>query len=264
MEYPSPYYRVPLIKLLAAAAARPVKQMELWSYDFLDESRRDPFKASCIMYSADWRRVVEGHPASKRIIAQIETDGGTFYLPLGSPIHDTSPSDIPQLFLPTWVLDSLGVSGSGDDATVSWVSEETFPPATSITLRPHDSAFYTTDIKAELEVALGRIAILRRGDTILIPLDALGGYAIGFDIVHTEPAAVVLADGDEVAIEFEAALDRPPTPEPEPVPEPAEEPPVDFSTMIPAAAAPEPQGRRLGGTTRPPLADGRPWNPYRD
>lgn len=235
--------------------------MELWSYDFLDESCRDPYKASCIMYTADWRRVVEDHPAFKRIIAQIETDAGTFYLPLGTPIHETSPSDAPQLFLPTWVLDSLGISGSGEDATVSWVSEETFPPATSITLRPHDSAFYNTDIKAELEVALGRIAILRRGDTILIPLEALGGYTIGFDIVHTEPAAVVLADGDEVAIEFEAALDKPTTPVA------AEEPPIDFSTMIPTLViptAPEPQGRRLGGTTRPPLPNGRPWNPYRD
>ena len=221
------------------------------------------------MYTADWRRVVEDHPVSKRIIAQIETDAGTFYLPLGTPIHETSPSDAPQLFLPTWVLDSLGVSGSGEDATVSWVSEETFPPATSIRLRPHDSAFYSTDIKAELEVALGRIAILRRGDTLLIPLEALGGYAIGFDIVHTEPAAVVLADGDEVAIEFEAALDRPPTPlaaAAEAVKE-VEEPPIDFSTMIPAAApasAPELQGRQLGGTRRAPLADGRLWNPYRD
>lgn len=218
------------------------------------------------MYIADWRRIIEEHPSSKRIIAQIETDAGTFYLPLGTPIHETSPSDVPQLFLPTWVLDCLCVSGSGEDATVSWVSEETFPPATSITLRPHDSAFYNTDIKAELEVALGRLAILRRGDTILIPLKALGGYAIGFDIVHTEPAAVVLADGDEVAIEFEAALDRPPSVKAEAAPE-VEESPIDFSTMIPTPvipAAPEAQGRRLGGITHPPLPNGRPWNPYRD
>jgi hypothetical protein len=33
--------------------------------------------------------------------------------------------------------------------------------------------------------------------------------------------------------------------------------------MIPVAAAPEPQGRLLGGITRAPLPDGRPWNPYR-
>jgi hypothetical protein len=215
------------------------------------------------MYSGDWRRVVEDHPASKRIIAQIETDTGIFYLPLGTPIHQTSPSEIPQLFLPTWVLDLLGVSGSGEDANVGWVSEETFPSATSITLRPHDSAFYDTDIKAELEVALGRIAILRRGDTILIPLESLGGYEIAFDIIHTEPAAVVLADGDEVAIEFEAALDRPPTPAAEPVAAAVEEP-IDFSQMISAPApAAAPVGRTLGGTVRAPLPDGRPWNPYR-
>jgi hypothetical protein len=62
--------------------------------------------------------------------------------------------------------------------------------------------------------------------------------------VATEPANIVLAQGDEVVLEFEEALDTISG-------EPSEEEQQGV------------QGRRIGGETRI-LADGRRWNPWRD
>jgi hypothetical protein len=71
-----------------------------------------------------------------------------------------------------------------------------------------------------------------------------------------------LADGEEVVMEFEAALDQPPEEPPRPdtpIPE------SGFASMItdPAPVVGPATGRRLGGVNRV-SADGRPWNPYRD
>jgi len=84
-------------------------------------------------------------------------------------------------------------------------------------------------------------------------------------------------EGEEVEIEFEEALDAvpsappagyvtPPRPPRTPVlPSPPEivRTVMPFSDeMLPAPLA-TPLGERLGGTSRPPLSDGRPWNPWR-
>jgi hypothetical protein len=135
---------------------------------------------------------------------------------------------------------------------VTWLTQEAFPEATRIVLRPQDSAFYHADAKEELERALTRLGVIRTGDTILIPLDCLGGYQIPFDVVITEPANIVLAEGDEVIMEFEEALDAISPEESEEEEEESEE-----------AAPPEPQGQKLGGEVRY-LPDGRRWNPWRD
>jgi hypothetical protein len=144
----------------------------------------------------------------------------------------------------------LGIEGVGEEATVTWMTEEAFPSATRIVLRPHDSAFHTVDAKEELERALTRLGVLRQGDTILIPIEGLGGYEIAFDVMITEPAEIVLAEGDEVVMEFDAALDAPVPAAPVLEPE-SEEP------MLPVIT-----GNVLGGVSRR-MPDGRAWNPYR-
>ncbi len=188
------------------------------------------------------------------------------------------------MFLPPWILGVLGVDGSGEEVEVEWMSQEAFPEATKILLRPHDSAFYHADAKEELETALTRLGVVKAGTTIQIPLQKLGGYEVPFDIVSCEPANVVLAEGDEVAIEFEEAVDAAALREaaeaaeaaaaaaaaaqaqqPEPEPEPH-----DFvSTALAAAASTTTwvsagTGQRLGGGAPRVCADGRRWNPWRD
>jgi hypothetical protein len=148
----------------------------------------------------------------------------------------------------------------GDLAQITWLSDDAFPPATRIVLRPHDSAFYHSDAKEELELALTRLGVLQKGQTIMVCIQALGDFPMSFDVVDCEPAHIVLADGEEVAMEFEAALDLPPEPvaRPDtPVPETA------FGSMIPEGEPPViTGGRRLGGTNRV-TADGKAWNPHK-
>jgi hypothetical protein len=235
--------------------------VELWSPIYLTDEAVDT--ATCSVEKSVWTRLMNqtGHT---RLFGKIDQEDKTLYLALGSYI-DCAPSesDRVRLILPLWSLDVLSCMGMGEPATVTWLTEEAFPPATRIVLRPHDSAFYHADAKEELEVALTRIGVLQRGQTIMVSLKALGDYPMSFDIVELEPAHIVLAEGEEVAIEFEAALDQPPDPpRPDtPIPEP-----VVFGPLIPeptVAAAIVSTGRTTGGTNRY-TADGRPWNPYRD
>jgi hypothetical protein len=199
---------------------------------------------------------------SRRLFAKIEFEEKVLYIALGS-YTDCAASDstVTRLILPQWALDVLSTAGMGELGVVTWLTEEAFPSATRIVLRPHDSAFYHSDAKEELEIALTRIGVLQKGQTILVSIQSLGNYPISFDVVDCEPANIVLADGEEVVMEFEAALDV----VPEPVERPATPlPVVDFASMIPQANPPVVTGgRRLGGTNRV-TADGRPWNPHRD
>ncbi len=181
--------------------------MELWSSAFLPDEAPD--WATCALEVGQWRRITCEHEDAARLIARIQLVGSEdpFYVALGSPVQPIHESPLPKMYLPPWVLDRLGAGGAGDVAEVDWLPQDAFPEATRIILRPHDSAFYHADAKEELERGLTRLGVLMAGTTVEIPLDALGGYRVPFDIVATEPANIVLAHGEEVAIEFEEAWD---------------------------------------------------------
>lgn len=230
--------------------------MELWSNTFLFETGD---WATCGISVDAWQRVTRENPGA-RLFGEITCGGKNIYAALGSPNLEAEGT---KVFLPTWMLDHLATEGAGEAVTVDWLSQDAFPEATRIVLRPHDSAFFHADAKEELERALTRLGVVRQGDTIVIPLECLGGYEIAFHVVVTEPANLVLAQGDEVALEFEEALDAivplgeevlnaiaPPQPLDEP-------PPLDFS------AEPEPpKGQALGGTERL-MPNGERWNPWK-
>jgi hypothetical protein len=220
-----------------------LSHMEVWSSVFLEE--RD--WATCSLPVHAWRRITEDNPAA-RLIAEITHDEKKIYVALGTPTNEGTGTD--NIYIPSWLVDHLGIEGSGQHADVTWLTQDCFPEASRIVLRPHDSAFYHADAKEELERALTRLGVIREGDTAVIPLGCLGDYEIPFDIVKTEPANIVLAQGDEVAIEFEEALDAV-APEPEPEPAPA-----------PAPAPTGPVGIMLGGEVRY-MPDGTRWNPWK-
>lgn len=158
--------------------------------------------------------------------------------PLGEPItcdieseqkHD---EDCFNVFLPLWMLDTAHLDGSGQQAVAEIVDEEYFPEASRIVLRVIDSAFYNADVKEELERALSAIGVIRQHTTLQIPIQALGGYAVEVFISETQPANIVLCDGEEVAVEFQEPVDQiaPPRP-PTPIPQlPAT---IQADTMIP-------------------------------
>lgn len=250
----------------------------LWSQHFLFDAPPDP--ATCFVAETDWHAIHEQTPDAKRIFARIQREDQTLYCALGQPVRISNQSgDFDRgLFLPSWLLDHLALPGAGEPFEVEWVTEEGLPEATKIVLRPHDSAFYHADAKEELEAVLTRYGVVHRGTTIPVSLACLGGYEVAFDILRTEPANILLTEGDEVAIEFEAALDEAPMayePAAQPQSRPSdvrdwsgsdstlgEEPMVWTPMPTQQADAPVESGQRLGGTTR--LVNGRPWNPWRD
>jgi hypothetical protein len=214
--------------------------MELWSNIFIEESDW----ATCSVPLDIWKNITDENPAS-RLVARITYQEKEVYAALGTPTN----TDGDKIYLPSWLLDHLGAQGCGEIVEVIWLTQDAFPEATRIVLRPEDSAFYHSDAKEELERSLTRLGVLRTGDTIVIPLECLGGYEIAFNVVTTEPADLVLAQGDEVVMEFEEALDNisDPVSEEELVEEPPE----------------QPVGLVLGGQPRL-MPDGRRWNPWRD
>ena len=240
-------------------------QYSIWAHSFAGDGMNT---ATCSLEERTWTRVHDQNHGAKRLFAKISFGATDVFCALGNPIAATEiQAADPKLFVPPWVLDQLCLDGTGEVLNVEWMSEESFPEATRIVLRPHDSAFYHADAKEELERVLTQMGILKQGVTIPVGISALGGYEILFDVVKTEPAELVLMEGDEVALEFEAALDEapmayePPATAPlmtAPMPPPTEEP-FDTDSMIPTALPVPPVGNVLGGTVRP-----KGWNPWRD
>lgn len=218
----------------------------VWAQHYIYE---ETDAATCNVNINEWRRIHEDE--DQRIFAKVSVGPKTAYIALGAPVTEVIPmSDHTSVFLPQWLLDMLGTEGSGETVEIEWLNAEHFPEATRIVLRPHDSAFQHSDIKEELERALTSIGVLQLGSTVPVSLKELGGFTVNFDVVGLEPTALVLMQGDEVAIEFDEAVDAIPV-EPEPVPEALEGP----TPMLPSINS----GQKLGGVQR---AAG--WNPYRD
>jgi hypothetical protein len=180
--------------------------------------------------------------------------------PIGEPVtceieseqkHD---DDCYNVFLPLWMIDTAQLTGNGEQAVAEIVNEDYFPEASRIVLRVIDSAFYNADVKEELERALSAIGVIRQHTTLQIPIQALDGYAVEVFVSETEPANIVLCDGEEVAVEFEEPVDQIQSPRP-PTPIPQLPPILQTETMIPDER-PEPtgfrpfqgEGRTLGGS----------------
>jgi hypothetical protein len=166
-----------------------------------------------------------------------------------APQHMENP-----IFVPLWMLPDG--APLGDVVEVEFFSQDAFPEASRIVLKPLDSAFYNTDANEMLTESLTRLGVLKKGDTVLLRLEELGGYEMGFYVSELEPADIVLLNAEEVAVEFEEAADqwdgrRPGTPVPEPL----------IPQMV--EVVPDLSGTVLGGGPVRRMADGRAWNPYR-
>ena len=195
--------------------------LQLWSKDYSPVPCPDPFSAQ--VSQELWQEIMreEGKRHFLRIYDWI--------VPCGQPVSYEGN----HAFLPLWMIDSAGLAGLGDEVSVEVLNEEAFPPATRIVLKFVDSAFYNSDVKDELEKALSAIGVIRKYTTLQIRISALGDFPVDVFVANTEPADVVLCDGEEVALEFEEPVDhfepRPPTRPPTPIPPPFEEPKNEWS-----------------------------------
>ena len=228
----------------------------VWLHAFLLDT---PESSCCFVNEYMWIQLHELYPVAKRLFAKIKSGDKTLHCALGQPVRSSTTAE--SVFLPQWAVDYLNIYEMGSMYEIEWLSEESFPEATRIVLRPHDSSFYSADVKEMFEVALTQYGVLHTGTTIPICIKALGDYEIKFDVVSLEPANNVLLQGDEVEILFERAND---------VPAPLIYAPVvsetseDTSVLPPIVPVVNSVGYTLGGTQRPNLPDGRKWNHWRN
>ena len=208
----------------------------------------------CYINHHDWARHIQENSRLFAILKFNETT--TRVCAVEHVLSREIPSDMENpIFVPLWMVPS-DVS-LGTPIEVNFLSQDAFPEATRIVLKPLDSAFYNTNAKEMLTHSLTRLGVLQKEATILLKLEELGGYEMGFYVVDVEPADTVLLNGEEVIMEFEEAADqwdgrRPPTP----IPEPVEQIFTDSLTYNNTGAV-------LGGGPVRRMPDGRPWNPYR-
>jgi len=226
----------------------------IWSNGLLIE---EPYKSCCYINEYQWNMIHDLNAGAKRNFAKITLGEEYVICAVGQPIR-RAHVDINNstLFIPTWAIQKLKTDGVGEHACVEWCTDEYFPNATRIVLRPHDYTFYELDIKKELEHALTQYGMLQIGVSIPIHVE---GSEFMFDIIHLEPASIVLMEGDEVEIEFEKSFNQPE------VSKKTSNVEVDFdSPILPTISIPTYTGHTLGGVEPPRAPDGRRWNPWRN
>jgi len=212
----------------------------------------------CYIDQDDWERRLTESADIRRLFAVITFgEGVTRICAVEHVARRYAPQHMEDpIFVPLWMLPEG--APLGEVVEVEFFSQDAFPEASRIVLKPLDSAFYSTDAKEMLTESLSRLGVLKKGDTVLLRLEELGGYEMGFYVSELEPADIVLLNAEEVAVEFEEAADqwdgrRPATPIPEPV-----------ESILPLfTEAPDVSGTVLGGGPVRRMADGRAWNPYR-
>lgn len=194
-----------------------------------------------------WEQWIQQSEGCTRLFIRIISPFGmSKIVSVGDPIylHDFTKS----LFVPLWMIDSLGYTGDGSECSYELVSHHTLEKATKIIVKPIDNLLHSVDVKQELEYAFSQLGVLTKDETILVHIHELGGQPTFIHIHSVEPANTVFLDGDSIPIEFETSVfdtsappvtGRPPTPipsQPPALPIPHLPPPRDEqqTSMIPS------------------------------
>ena len=144
--------------------------------------------------------------STHRYFMQIGSMEEGFVVAIGNPVMNSNTGD-KAVYLPQWMIERHGLLGEGEVREIQILTEEAFPQATKIVLRVVDSAFYNSDVKKELEEALTRIGVIKKGQLLHVPIQALGDFIVDIYVSELEPANIVLCEGEEVAVEFEEPVD---------------------------------------------------------
>lgn len=225
------------------------KQVQIFSEAFCPNNICDHFAVA--LNEEDWREIMNENQEG-RVFLHLQIGENVWIAPVGQPITNTQTQINTQrqscVYLPLWMLDSAGFQGTGELAMCTVLGNEAFPHASKISLKVIDSAFYTSEVKEELEKALTAMGVVRSQSILQIPIESLSGFRVEVFITKTEPSDIVLCEGEEVIVEFEEPVDHYEPPmhpvEPRvPTPIPTEEPMLlaDQPTRF------QGEGRRLGG-----------------
>jgi hypothetical protein len=173
-----------------------------------------------------WEQWIQNSEGSPRLFVRITTPFGTSkIISVGDPVYSEAIGIQNAMFIPLWMLDSIGLSGDGSSCSYELVNPNSLEKATKIVVKPVDNLIHGVDVKQELEYAFSQIGILTQNDTLLVKLHELGGESTFIHIQHLEPSETVFLDGDTIPIEFESSVfdasgsslpttGRPPTPIP--------------------------------------------------
>ena len=171
---------------------------------------------NCYLNETEWRRLTKMNP-TVRLFARIKNREKEWYVAVGEPIK-TYTFDDNTLFVPNWMLEQLSVYGEGDSLEVDWIPADFFENTTHIILKPVNFNYESSTIEEELSVELTKLGILQNGSRIYISMPSLDNYIIVYDVIHLDPANIVLCQGDSVSLEFiddtplKSTVARPPTP----------------------------------------------------
>ena len=165
---------------------------------------------------------------SARWIAVVSGSSGEIRIALGDPVPYSSRTN--DLYIPPWLLSSIGVEGVGEELSVRFERCEDMPKATRLVFTYLGELPADIDMRELLETPLSQLGVLSRGQ--IIPAPVIEGSLI---VTQCEPEGVpVFLDGLEVAFEIEGDKKEVVIPEPVVVPEAVPEVPKNIqSGMLP-------------------------------
>ena len=170
---------------------------------------------------------------SVRYIATVKGPSGEIKVALGDPVSNTTRRK--DLYVPHWLLASIGIEGVGEEMVVSFSRCEDYQKATKLCFQYLEEMPEGFDMRDLLETPLSQLGVLQKGQ--ILPAPVLEGSLV---VKHVEPeGGFVFLDGMEVEFEFES--DFLPKALPEPSPQPTLEPPTSspfLSGMLPASILP--------------------------
>jgi hypothetical protein len=171
---------------------------------------------------------------SARWIAFIKGSAGEIRVALGDPVNQIGSSRTKDLFIPSWLLSTIGVEGVGEEILVKFERCEDFQKAQSLTFTYLGELPSEIDLKDLLETPLSQLGVLTKGQ--ILPVPVLEGSLI---VSQCEPEGVpVFLDGNEIAFDIQGDVPPPPptpAPVPESTPQPSHSPEGTYSGMLPAS-----------------------------
>ena len=180
---------------------------------------------------------------SARWIAKLSGPSGEIRVALGDPVPSGGRQK--DIYIPSWLLSTIGVEGVGEELVVKFERCETFEKATKLIFTYLGELPGEIDMKELLEHPLTQLGVLSQGQ--ILPVPVLEGNLI---VSQCEPEGVpVLLDGNEIAFDIQGDV-KEVVPEVKPIPEPVPE--STQSGMLPDSllSPPSPPGGGTGGPYR--------------
>ena len=166
-----------------------------------------------------------------RYIATIKGPSGEVKVAIGDPVTITT-TRAKDLYVPHWLLSSIGVEGIGEELAVSFSRCEDYQSATKLSFQYLGTMPEGIDMKDLLETPLSQLGILQKGQ--ILPAPVLEGSLV---VREVQPAgSYVFLDGLEVEFDFESDTLPEPKAKAKPEPEPEPEVQTSLSGLLPASA----------------------------